>query len=1166
MFLKKAPAQNQLFQTSLVTFVPLAILSMLAAGYLFFQEVEDQKDILKGESSTDVVSNVRAIERSLAGSVRNVMYLASDPELIAVSEKPPTVQNLKKLASSYIRFSLEHPTFFKIRWIDDQGMELLVIRNIGGRVDNVEHDELENKQDRYYFKESINLKPGEVYVSPMDLDIKHGKIIQPYLPVVRISTPVLDAKRRTHGVLVITLNAKDLLSRVNSNEGHSRLEAMLLNKDGYWLKGDKPEEEWGFMFNRPATLAARYPATWNRITASERGQFEDDEGLWSFETVYPLRSGKNKLSESAAPIRTKNNVDEYYWKVVSHASHDQILTINSGILRATVIESIALLLVLLLGSWYFAKMRMSQLKAQSDLDAAEREHESQMAMRDVEARRYAILDTVADGIITFDEAGVIEEYAANAERVFGFTADEVVGKNISMLIPVDACHGLMKKQPWYLSSSRDVLSSDSAQDIEGRRKDGSAFPLELAVSEMLLGDRRYYTCMVRNISRRVRAQSELIAAKHEADAANKAKSEFLANMSHEIRTPMNSIIGFTHLCLQTELGAAQRDYLEKVYFSANSLLAIINDTLDYSKIESGKLEIEQVPFNLSDVLSNVAFNISLRAEEKHLELLIDNGIEIPQVLVGDALRLGQVLSNLASNAVKFTEAGEVEIKVEAERLELGQVMLRFSVSDTGIGMSDEQIGKLFQSFSQADPSTTRKYGGTGLGLVISKRLVELMGGRISVESQPGKGSIFSFELSLSYLPDIIPTFAPYGGLNVLLMVGNDSARRLMKAYFVSLGAEVLAVSGSDEGIAAIRHADETDHPFDIVAMDSNTQGMSGLVEVVRQIKIELPLRQRPAVIYFSGHTYSENLPASEGSKLMDAIISKPVTAFSLLDAIKARDSGRNAASSSEHGASAPDLSGLHVLLVEDNQLNQLLAKTLLSRAGVRVSIACNGIEAIKSVRLAQFDAVLMDIQMPEMDGIEATRNIREEFTLAELPIIAMTANVMRGDRERYISAGMNDYISKPIHYEALYDILIRCTHRAAQPINQGMEATVRPVETMLVFDPEQAIARVGRKDDYLGMLGKFIPSYGQAVQSIRGAIEAEDWRLADRCAHTLKGAAATIGASLLSGAAGKLEAAIAARQSGKYSRLTARVDTELSRVIVMVEAYLEDNQNEPDRA
>lgn len=1157
MSMKKLWPQNHLLRIFLMTFVPLAFFSILAAGYLFFQEVQDQKDILKSESTIDVVSNSRSIERSLAGSIRNVMYLVSDPELILAAEKSRRAENLQKLAASYIRFSSAHPTYFKIRWIDEHGIELLVVKNIEGKINLVDRNELENKYDRYYFQEGLSLRPGESYVSPLDLDIERGKIIEPYLPVIRIVTPVSDNKQRRHGVLVVTLNARDLLARLHTNAQDSGLETMLLNKDGYWLKNKNSEDEWGFMFNRTSSMAGEYPAAWKRISSSERGQFEDDDGLWSFQTVYPLRPDKNRMVDSIVPLQTKNSAEQYFWKVVSHAPRNRLLNINSGILRTTAIESIAILLLLLAGAWYFAKMRLAQLQAKNDLDSAAREHATQMATRDLEARRYAILNTLADGIITFDEGGRIEEFAANAERVFGFSTDEVVGRNISMLIP-NAQQMLMNRSLWYVHSSRDTPAVEGDAYMKAQRKDGSTFPIELALSEMQLGDLRYYTCMVRDISKRVRIRQELIFAKHAADAANRAKSEFLANMSHEIRTPMNVIIGFSQLCLQTALNAVQRDYLEKVNVSANSLLSIINDTLDYSRIESGKLEIEKTLFNLNEVLKNAAFSIGLRAEEKRLEFLIDNRIEIPQSLVGDPLRLGQVLSNLVGNAVKFTDVGQIEIKVEEKSRVRDHVALRFSVRDTGIGMSDEQITKLFQPFSQADPSTTRKYGGTGLGLAISRRLVELMGGRIWAESQLGKGSLFAFELTFACCSDTVPERGCFDGQRVLLIDHSNNSRRLVDSYFLSLGAKVLAVQSAAEGMVALQYADAMNHSFSHVAFDANVLGEDWL-EVIRQIKFELPLKLRPRAIYFSGHAHSEMLFGAENRELLDVIVDKPVTAFSLLEASTMSESVSNAAPlTASHDTMIRDLSGLHVLLVEDNEFNQLLVKTLMTRAGIRVSIACNGLEAVEAVRGNSFDAVLMDIQMPEMDGVEAARNIRKEFTPVELPIIAMTANVMRGDRERYMAVGMNEYIAKPLHHEALYDLLARCVPHGVQREKQGNAENA--IETIAAFDPDSAIARVGNKEDFLSMLGKFPPSYGRAVQVIQEALDKTDWELAERSAHTLKGCAATIGAQALSTLSAQLEMAISVRDDENYSRLITAMDAALFNLLQLIEAYLRMNE------
>jgi PAS domain S-box-containing protein len=913
------------------------------------------------------------------------------------------------------------------------------------------------------------------------------------------------------------------------------------------------------MFDKPTTLGARYPAAWQKIAAANNGQFEDGSGLWNFETVYPLRARKSAPTDVNNQVRTSVDPDKYYWKVVSFVPDGQIWELSSKVMRSTAFYSTAMLLLLAVGCWYFTKMRYSKLKAQQDLSAAEAEYAKQLALRDTEARMYAILHTIADGIITFSEGGTIEEFAANAERIFGYSAEEVIGQNISLLMP-ESVNWL--RDDYLLHIGKDAGGANGEREITGRHKDGSTFPMELAVSEMILGGQRHFTCMVRDITRRKRTQQELIAAKYSAELASQAKSYFLANMSHEIRTPMNAIIGFSHLCLDTQLTPVQRDYLEKVSISANSLLGIINDILDFSKIESGKLDMEQAPFNLDAVLRGVAAIISIRAEEKHLEFLIDIEHGIPQMLVGDSLRLGQVLNNLAHNAVKFTESGEVAIRIR-QRKQLpgkgdhyGQVVLRFSVRDTGIGMTPDQVEKLFQSFSQADVSTTRKYGGTGLGLAISKRLVEMMGGKIWVESTPGKGSLFEFDIPFAFLPEQTGHLPDLGALKVLVVEDNRSALKLMLSMLKSFGIEAMSASGSIEGLEAVEHADAEGHPFGCVILDWSMSGMSG-PEAVQRIKQQLPLRQRPAVIYLSGHKHTEMIKASGAAKLLDAVINKPVTPSGLLDAIMACTSGQGSTSASPAPRQTHfDLAGLHVLLVEDNKFNQQLANALLVRAGIEVGIADDGIEALQALQRESFDAVLMDMQMPKMDGLEATRHIRENPALAGLPIIAMTANAMTGDRESCLAAGMNDYLSKPLNYQLLYATLARWTHRdVSSPMQPAAENRHRG-DAQPVLDADRAIAGMGGKDLYLSMLAQFIPSQGQSVQAIEEALAADDRATAERIAHTLKGVAASVGAGLLAESAGRLEKAIGSGQHQELAQLIEEASDRLRLAAAAIETYL----------
>jgi len=575
--------------------------------------------------------------------------------------------------------------------------------------------------------------------------------------------------------------------------------------------------------------------------------------------------------------------------------------------------------------------------------------------------------------------------------------------------------------------------------------------------------------------------------------------------------------------------------------------------------------MERAPFNLDNVLKGVAAVISIRSEEKRLEFLIDEEYGIPQMLVGDSLRLGQVLNNLAHNAVKFTDEGEIAIQIRIKQRipsqgeTYGQVLLHFTVRDTGIGMTPEQIDKLFQFFSQADASTTRKYGGTGLGLAISRRLVELMGGQMWVESTPGKGSLFTFDIPFTFLPEDAGNAPILSELRVLVVDDNESARRVMLSTLESFGIDAVATPDSQEGLNAIKLADEEARPFCCVILDWGMPNMSGL-EVAKRIKQELPLKQRPKVIYLSGHKHSEMINVSGAAKFLDVVINKPFTPSELLDAIMTCTSGKLklpplSPSSDAHA----DLSGLHVLLVEDNKFNQQLANALLVRAGIEVGIADDGLEALQALQRESFDAVLMDMQMPKMDGLEATRQIRKNPTLAELPIIAMTANAMIGDREICLAAGMNDYISKPLHYQMLYAILARWTHRD-ESTTQSATGIPDPGDAVSVLDAASAMARMGGRDIYLSMLDRFIPSQAQSVQAIRDALTVHDRMTAERLAHTLKGVAASVGAILLAESASQLERAIDEDNTGKYPQLIETAASRLKQAIISIENYLEEHR------
>ncbi|MBF0380511.1 MAG: response regulator [Magnetococcales bacterium] len=925
-----------------------------------------------------------------------------------------------------------------------------------------------------------------------------------------------------------------------------------------------------------------------------------------------------------------------------------------------------------------------------------------------EQKNRAILQTALDGIITIDQKGIIQSANASLENIFGYPPGLLVGENVSILIPSpdkERHDGFLTQ--YIKTGKKNIIGS--IREVEGIRRDGVCFPLELSVSEFRIGGKIYFTGILHDITKRkkdkerlnktykelkkseqlltmslesihdgfaifdssnslimwnaafydlhdkvsdiidkgttygeilrvgsMRGQytkslsssdhisfqqsaksdkpleifeeefsgsrwirisenqmddngmvvvytdiTSLKSAAAQAEVAAKAKGDFLANMSHEIRTPMNAIIGLSHLCLQTRLTTRQKDYIHKVHNSATSLLRIINDILDFSKIDAGRLDMESIEFTLEEVLGTMASMVGLKLQEKKLEFLMETAVDIPPSLIGDPLRLGQILINLTNNAIKFTEKGEIAVATELLEKGDGFVRLQFTVRDTGIGLTDEQKTSLFQSFSQADASITRKYGGTGLGLTISKRLIELMGGDIKVESELGHGSKFIFDVRLGVSSrviekNLIPT-TDLRGMKVLIVDDNESARNVIADYLISFTFKVTKAIDGKDAIVLVQEADMAGDPFDLIIMDYMMPELDGIAATAT-IRYELGLNKNPVVIMATAYGEDNVVRRATKEAEVDGFLVKPIDQSLLFDSIMevfGKSSGKVDGASFNFRESQDFeavLSGAKILLVEDNEINQQVAYELLEQANITVLLADNGKQAVDIISKEQLDGVLMDVQMPIMDGLSATREVRKDPLLKNLPILAMTANTMSGDREVCLDAGMQDHISKPIDPANMFSTLARWVKPAnpkALPAKSNQDAVNKDGEKLDIapeipgLDTKSGMSRIGGKlDRYMVILSKFLLNQRESDRVIKTSLSKKDFVTAKRTTHTLKGVSGTIGADKLQQKAQALESAIIREADQEYlDNLLKIVSLELEKTCDVIEDAIQKEKD-----
>jgi two-component system, sensor histidine kinase and response regulator len=792
------------------------------------------------------------------------------------------------------------------------------------------------------------------------------------------------------------------------------------------------------------------------------------------------------------------------------------------------------------------------------------------------ARLQAIFDGVVDAIVTIDQHGRIQQWSSGAQRIFGYAPEEIVGADITILMPEPYRSG----HAGYIASflkTRDPKMIGVGRELTAIRKDGTQFPIELTVSEVVNGEEVFFTGILRDITGRKRAEAELVRAREAAEAANLAKSQFLATMSHEIRTPMNGVLGMANLLASTELNDRQRRLVENVTRSGQALLGIINDILDFAKIEAGKFELSTVPFDPREVIAELSDLFSERCAKKQVEFIFFIAEDVPSRLIGDPARLRQILVNLVGNSVKFTERGEILLELSLTRTEPGGVLLNFTIEDTGVGIAPDECARVFESFHQVDGSMTRARGGSGLGLSITKQLVEMMGGGISVESELGRGSRFTF--TARFQPsdrEAETTRSPRHmarPLRALLVDANAVSAHVISLYLASWEVDAVIVSTLAEAETEWRIANAAPQPFDVAILDVKGLGAQA-IEFAKSLREE-PRGRRTEVVLLVGldsYTTDSSLETLDAA----AILPKPMRPSELFDALVTIASEGSPDNRGPHFArrkarpERPDF-GARVLVVEDNAVNQEVATGILEAMNCRIVSAPNGRVAVRLFAQEKFDIILMDCEMPVMNGIDATRRIRDIEAMARgrrTPIIAVTAHALNEVRENCLSAGMDDFLVKPFDERQMAETLSRwlvpkgrkpdlaaAASAAKDASGTGVIVNAAVIDGSVIDDLRSRDQKTG-PSRLARAVTKFVEIAPPLYTTIQTACEMSDSEALWRASHSLKSSAGALGANQVSRRCAEIEAHARKSDIEEAKPLVAALGDDLAAAIHCLQALI----------
>ena len=959
--------------------------------------------------------------------------------------------------------------------------------------------EKHSESDRQVLEQGIPYEADEMFF-PQEDDKKIAHIVK---------TPVYDANGAVTGILGIFW---DITKQVQAEKGLAELNK---NLEGLVQKRTKEIE----IINKELSISKeRYQAIIeNQVEFVFRWDLKGN-------ITYSNHSFSDRFNK-----KNKDIVGKYYKDTISSARMDELYKKMADITQDNTFQTLEIRDVLSDG-----QVVWEQWNSRAIFNDRKEIVEVQNVGRDITELKQAqeqvyiqssALEAAANGIVITDVDGKIIWVNRAMSNLTGYEVKELIDEN-PRIFKSGMVDDVVYEGLWNTILAGKVWSGE----VINRKKDGSLYTEEMTITPILSeGKVINFIAIKQDITARKQIEQEVREAKEQAEIANSAKSIFLANMSHEIRTPLNAIMGLNYLLRRTGLTDIQQKYLGKMQTASKNLLDMINDVLDYSKIEAQKIEIEKMPFDLETIFIDITDTEALKAHQKGIELIVSSAEDIPERLQGDPIRLKQVLRNLVNNAIKFTESGEVvvEVKKTAERKD--SITLLFSVTDTGIGLSQEQINKLFTPFQQADISTTRKFGGTGLGLAISQRIVSLMHGKIWVESELNKGSKFFFEIPFRKLPpkkkaDLFASKEVIGK-KVLIVDSNVKSYKWLDQLLKPTQAQISHVADKDT-LKEIINSSKAEDQFDVILINNNVRGfrrLSDLLDLKMRLKSE-----EVKVIHLTDTVQFAQRVQDEGSSSIDSVLIKPINASQLYDTWIALFTGNRSMARKHTDAGSQetrnDLTGLKILLTEDNEINQEVITELLKQKNVAVTVADNGQAALDLISKEKFDLVLMDIQMPIMDGFTASRKIRKQKKFDAMPILALTANALVEEKEKARRAGMDDYITKPIEPGLFFEKIAHWTKR------EKVDVEKTPVDSILSIpgvNVEKGLLRLN--DDqaaYIALLNKFVSNHGGDLKQIEENGLKEDWEKAGAKLHAMKGAAANLSAVELVDALEKIESSI----------------------------------------